>query len=356
MVKNLFTFNFKKIPIAFIVSVLMLIVIHVLVSYSSDFWHFSYLNAKWGHDDPLRFEAILRNMPSDEGKKRVFLLGSSQTRTDFDEVLLNKLYGDKGYVFYNLGLAGSAQPIDIFMMRKRILKYNPDLIIYMPFVETFYSSYKLSGHNQLKFFFEPSIIPYLFKYLNKKEFISCFDDIAEGFLGKISILFRYRNQINSMIGNGFKSLLKREHKVEPEGHPFLEVKGMDHFIEEMEKYPDGKFNVSQYTKLNQVLFSKMADDIASRNVKLIVISGPTHSLIEKLYDKETIDPLYNQFLEAQARKHDFMYFPENRLPAFQNEDFYDFSHLTDLGRDRLMAFTIQMFQFAIIQNQYPRYN
>ena len=110
-----------------------------------------------------------------------------------------------------------------------------------------------------------------------------------------------------------------------------------YFEDEIKKANKNKYYISQYTELYEELFILFAKDVVSEGVKLIVISGPTHPLINLCYPEE-LDIAYNNFITEQASEIGFTYLPENKLPPFSAEDFIDFTHLNAQGRSKLSRF------------------
>jgi hypothetical protein len=110
-----------------------------------------------------------------------------------------------------------------------------------------------------------------------------------------------------------------------------------YFEDEIKKDNKNRYYISQYTELNEELFTTFARDVVSDGVKLIIISGPTHPLIKLCYSEE-LDIAYNSFIAEQASEIGFTYLRENQLPSFTAEDFIDFTHLNVQGRSKLSSF------------------
>lgn len=117
---SLSIFNSRKLPRAFVSGVILFFVIQLVVVETAPFWHIVYFFSDPGPDDGIRLEAQLREIPNNNEKEKVFLIGSSQTREDFDVDYLNARLKEAGVSFYNLGVSGG-QPIEMFMMKDRFL-------------------------------------------------------------------------------------------------------------------------------------------------------------------------------------------------------------------------------------------
>jgi hypothetical protein len=295
-------------------------------------------------DDDIRFEAKLRTIPEITNQKRIFLIGSSQTRVDFDMEYLNRKSKKTNTIFYNLGVSGAAQPIEIFMLKDRLLEKKPDVIIYMPFVASFYSEYTFST---MKHYFNPAILPYLVKYAGIKNLKIHKDDFVDSFLGEFCIFCKYRESTRRIFRNYASGRIYAEEERKIVKHGYEKNKPKAYFINEIEKSDGNRYNTTPYTKLNENLFILFAEDLISRGVKLIVMSGPTHPLMKECY-KRKIDTVYNNFLSEQAGRIGFIYLSQNQLPSFREEEFRDFTHLNAFGRDKLSKF----LEFYLLKNHY----
>ncbi len=340
---SLSTFNFKnfsskKVPAALLLSLLMFATVQWLIFNSPVFWRTVRVFANIGFDDPLLFEASLRLSDRENPDKKVFILGSSQAKQDYDLDYLHDRFAGQDVRFYNLGMAGTSQPVDMFMMKEKLVSHKPDVIIYMPFVASFYSGYKESGHNQIKYVFSHHVVPYLFTYLDRHEFWSYSDDFAQSLLGVISPFFKYREQINSVAANVYKHVTGVEPRNGPMKYHYTQDAPPEHFEQEIEMAQGRKFTVTPYTRLNQVLFEEFADYLKEHGVQLIVVPGPTNPRIGDIYDRKTIDPLFYSYLDYQQKRAGFLLVSDTQMPELEIGDFIDFSHLNEKGRTKFTAF------------------
>jgi len=318
--------------VALLLSLFLFGSIQWLLFHNPVFWKTVRYYANVGFDDPLLFDASLRLSKEEKAPLKVFILGSSQAKQDYDLDYLHERFGSRGVRFYNLGMAGTSQPIDMFMMQERLVKHKPDVIIYMPFVASFYSGYKESGHNQIKYVFSHRVIPYLFTYLDREEFWTYRDDFAQSVIGVICPLFKYREQINSVAANVYKDLSGLDKRDGPMKYNYYKDALPEHFEREIKMAKGEKFRVTQYTQINQVLFEKFADYLKEHGVKLIVVQGPTNPRIGDIYDRETVDPLYFSYLDYQQERNGFYLVRSKDIPYIKKEEFIDFSHLNAKGR------------------------
>jgi hypothetical protein len=106
--------------------------------------------------------------------------------------------------------------------------------------------------------------------------------------------------------------------------------------------------VSGYTAFSEHLFILFAQDIIAKGVRLTVMSGPVHPLIKQCYP-EKIDARYESFLSQQAERLGFVYIPQSHLPPFTEDDFIDFTHLNESGRNKLTRFLGEYVSKEILQ-------
>ena len=63
----------------------------------------------------------MRSIAESDDREKIFLTGSSQTREDFDVDYLNRTMKETHAVFYNFGTSGNASPIEMLMIKDRLL-------------------------------------------------------------------------------------------------------------------------------------------------------------------------------------------------------------------------------------------
>jgi len=332
--RNLSISSFNKLPIAFLNSILLFFIILSVVVELEAFWHFCYLFSNPSADDSIRLEAQLKAIIYTDEGKRIFLTGSSQAREDFNLKYLNNEFKEAGATLYNLGVSGAAQPIELFMIKDRLLGKKPDIVIYVPFVGSFYSKYDFGS---MRYYFDPRVIPYMLKHLGVGTLIANREYFFDSFLGKLWIPYKYRDSIRGIFKTAAKHYMNLERRTEAKMYAYVSNKPQSYFENQIREAKQNRYLNTQYTALNKDLFTESACDIIKSGVELIVISGPTHPLIHELY-KEEIDLSFDTFLLDKANEIGFVYLSENELPPFTEADFIDFTHLNALGRHKLSRF------------------
>ncbi len=342
--------NSKKLPIAFIGSILFFLFTHLLIVNNQAFWRFCYLYSDPVPDDGIRLEAQLRGIAESDGRKKIFLTGSSQTREDFDIDYLNRKMKGAHTVFYNFGTSGNASPIEMFMIKDKLLAKNPAAILYVPFVGTFYSRYYFA---KMKYYFSPVILPHMLRALGLKQILK-YENIRTPFidsvLGTLTIFYRYRESIGRIILTALSHHMYIERRAGPEKYAYTKNKPAAYFERAIKRAKGNKYSISGYTEFSEYLFILFAQDIIAKGVELTVMSGPVHPLIKKCYP-EKIDVRYNNFLSHQAEKLGFVYIPQSHLPPFAEQDFIDFTHLNESGRSKLTKFLEDYVSEEIMQGR-----
>ncbi|MEA1929218.1 MAG: hypothetical protein U9N73_13510 [Candidatus Auribacterota bacterium] len=330
-----FTSNFKKYPFILLAGILVFFVTQGIIGKFNSFWEFCYSYSKPRQDDPIRLAIKLKEMPAAQNK--VFLTGSSQTREGFDVKYLNERFEKDNLRFYNLGISGDGPPIDMFMLKEKFFRKDPDIIIYMPYVGSFYKDYDFK---KMQYYFNPAILPYIIKYLGVKTLIENTGNLIDGLIGEVSFFYKYRSSFRSILTNYiyYRGEFNKDSRLSSYA---VEDKPGSYYINKIEvakknNFPD-KYYLSSYTELNKYLFIKYAKEIIDKKILFIVINSPTQPLIGSFYDNN-IDSLLDNFLSVSAANLGFIYLSKQELPKFTEDDFADFTHLNSSGRRKLTSF------------------
>ncbi|MDD5513602.1 MAG: hypothetical protein PHD09_07520 [Candidatus Omnitrophica bacterium] len=345
MPKNSSTFNFRKLPSAFLCSVALFFISQALMAGSKSFWHFCYYYSLPMYDDALRLEAQLRLMPPNDNNTRVFLIGSSQAREDFDTELLNQNFKKSGIIFYNLGFSG-ASPIEIFMIKDKLLKHNPKTIIYVPYIQSFYNDYDLS---KVRYYFSPALLPYLMEYLGPESVIRHRGYLIDSIAAENSLIFKYRRSLPRIIFTAVRNFFAKNKISGPKNYAYYENMSDSYFKEKVSQAGSNRYTVDGFTMMNEKLFILFAEEVKTMGIDLIVIDGPTHPMIKEFYKKES-ELAYNYFFKAQAKRFGFIYLGRDDLPDFNNKDFIDFTHLNNTGRIKFTRFIENYFSKNLLNH------
>ena len=301
--------------------------------------------SRFHFDDALRFESVLRGIPRQTPFKKVFLIGTSQAREDIDVAYLNEQFKDRNIRFYDLGVIGTFYPVDLYMLKDRLIAARPDALFYTPFVETFYTPYKIQPVNNLEYYFNPNILPYLAKHLRREDYDKDFrGDFLDVFAGSFSLFYRFRNHFDEIFYASFKYSLGVEKRPLPMDSFFTEPYPDSYFEKQIEKYKkEQRYRYTRYTDLYQDLFDVFARDVVAHDIRLIVSGCPLHPLFPKICSPQVLEG-YDDFLTEQSRRIGFTFAPHAELPPFAAEEFNDFTHLTRAGRARYTRYLIDYFE------------
>jgi len=333
---NSFISNFKKLPLAAILSILVILLVQIVLANSSSFWDFCYLYSTPRDDDNIRLKSELKRIAR-EKKRKIFLIGSSQVREGFDTSLLNKALRKTDIRFYNLGVSGGAPPTDMYLLKNKLLKEKPNTIIYMPFVESFYYSYQFS---KLKYYFDPFLLPETIDALKMDYSEIHRRALVHSFIGYTSLLFKYRDSLKKILEKRLIFSILDQKKSSPDLFASEKMRKDTYFKKEIIKSQGHRYKITRYTEGNKKLFLKFAQEVKNKGIEFIVISGPTNPLINLTYPRE-IDKDYEAFLRKASQDIGFKYLSKDDLPDFKKEDFSDFSHLNEKGRISLTKFLLE---------------
>ncbi|MCA9408517.1 MAG: hypothetical protein H6755_03590 [Candidatus Omnitrophica bacterium] len=351
MKKNLFISNFKQLPWALICSAVLFFAVQGMLSASEGFWRLNYFLSSLPTGDPIRFESLLRISKNDE-RKKVFIIGTSQTREGIDTAYLNKEFAKDDIVFYNLGVAGSAQPIDLYMLKDKIINKNPYAIVYMPYIESFYLEYSKDQFIYIDDFFHHRILPHFFKSLGIRETVMSYTKpILSALIGKTSIFYRHRNNIRDNIFTAMRLALGLEKRTEPVLYQNFDMKEEHYYENKLKEYGNNKYSSNKYSRLNNYLFKELINEFETKNIPVIIIDGPTHPLFKKVMRKEVGDE-YVSHLRDQAKAQNVSFLSLDQMPYFPAEYFTDMVHFNAQGREVFTKFISQYLRQKLFKFDY----
>lgn len=328
-----------RLPWAFLLAAVVFVGGQFALINSKAFWRFVLPYCKPNEDDAFRFEGVLRTIEKETPFRKVFVFGSSQARQDFDVAALNEEFKDEGLVFYNLGVPGTAQPLDLVMYADEILAKKPDVVIYMPFVESFYQPYYGHGSNQPKFRFDMKVLPVLMKYWTPEDWKAMRFRLMMTAISKPFPLFKYRDSLLRVAKKAIDDrLLGRP--VRFSTYPITQRKGPDHFLAALVKEQGkARCEFSRHTLLARELFEDFLARMEDAGVEVIVVPGPVHPLYTALYDP-AINEDFDAYFRRLSRRHRLVYLSYDEQPHFFMDEFMDFTHLDDRGREKFNRFLI----------------
>lgn len=328
------TFNSKSVLKAYGLAALLVAAVHVWITYSDSVWSELYRYSLPVRDDALRVEARLRLASNGDERSNIVLMGSSQAREDFDVEYLNQRFQSRNQ-FINLGVSGQGSPIEMYMLTPRVIDAKPGLVIYMPFIGSLYYPYAFGN---FAVYFDPNILPLMNTIYGWPELLDHSKAIAWGYLGRASILIRYRTSIQHMLSDAVVRWITDAPPKAARTFAYHKRKPESHFRKMIEKYRSRpRYHDHRYRALNEAAFHKMAMTLEEQGIPLLVVEGPVHPVIRRFYDP-ALDDQFREFMTSAADTHGFTYLPASELPRFGDDNFNDITHLNAGGRARLTDF------------------
>ncbi len=352
---NSSTFNSKSMLKAYGLAASLIVLAHLGITFSDSVWRELYRVSVPSRDDALRVEANMRLSPKDASTNRIVLMGSSQTREDFDVDYLNRRFRDRGH-FINLGFSGNGNPIEMYMLTPRVVDMKPKLVVYMPFIGSLFRPY---AYQTFDLYFDPNILPLIRSIHGWSELADRADIIAMGIFRRASILFRHRNSYQQMVDDAINRLVRGSPAKVAQTYAYHRRKPNSHFMQLIETHRKSpRYREHQYQELYQEAFRMMVQYLTAQNVLLLVVDGPTHPLIKHFYDPR-LNSEYELFMSNTSTTYGFTRLRKSDLPEFRDDDFNDFTHLNASGRARFNAFIADYLQenaarLGLAQEPVPR--
>jgi hypothetical protein len=328
------TFSSKAVLKAYGLAAFIVVTAHLVFAYSDSLWRELYRLSIPVRDDALRFEAGIKLAAADDSVEAILLVGSSQTREDFDTAYLNGRFEGRNR-FINLGVSGQGNPIEMYMLTPHMIETKPSLVVYMPYVGSIYYP---NAYRAFHYYFDPNILPLIHKLYGWGEAIDHGNAIARGHLAHWSMLYRYRRSLRYMVDDAVRRWASNAPPKEPVTFGYHGRQPPSHFRRLIAKHREKpRFYEHRHTRLSQAAFLMMADSLKRGKIPLLVIDGPTNPLIRNFYDP-ALNAVYDEFWSEASAALGFTYVPKSDLPKFEDEDFNDFTHLNAAARARFSEF------------------
>ncbi|MFC1698573.1 hypothetical protein ACFL1I_01270 [Candidatus Omnitrophota bacterium] len=348
-------FNYKKhFPWSFVAAIMIFFLTQGTLAKLPAFWQTFYKYSEPIMGRMFRLEAKLYFMPDKKSAdKRVIILGGSTVAQGYDTKYLNTEFLAKGVRFYTIDIP-FGNPVQLFLLKDRIVKEKPDVVILMPDVGGFY----ISEHGLFslgRFFpytvtwdliFDPDIVPYLIKHLGVKEVFRERAVFLDGIVNKVVFPRRHRFVLTGILEKMVNAALTGK---KPDFQEYYFTTGCSpDFYEKTEKRfrSENKrsFEQSKLTPLCKELFVELVLYFQRNNIKVIVVDSPMNQEINSLYDNK-LNTLYNDFLLEQANQLDLVYVSLDELPSFDKDnDYIDYDHLNAQGREKMSKFLQQYIE------------
>ncbi len=327
------TFSFKRLPWACITSILVIMLISAAFANSLAFQRFFFLFSEPSKSDPYRLHYLLNEAKNHNGKK-IFLVGTSQSREGIDVRRLNQEFRNFGVTVYNFGVAAYSA-IDFYMHVDHLIEANPTLIVYMPYAGNFYLDYDFK---RLKYNYNPRVIPLLQEKLGKEILFQKIRYFFDAYLSDYFSLYKFRVELRPVLPNFAKYLTANlGKKPQVKYFHYSEPFAASYFQNQIKKYRGRKFYFSEFTPVEKRAFEKSVERIQKAGKELLIIDGPVNPKIEAVYENG-VEHSYTHFIQNFSSRHSIPLIERRNQPDFDENDFIDFTHLNAEGRLRLTQF------------------
>lgn len=333
MQKNLYIFNFKKWPIAFVIVIFMIIATEIFVRVN-----FVYIAPPFDNLVYYKYNYLAKNI----NKYNVLLFGDSRS-TFFDAKRLSDLLTEteKGnYQAYNLTFHHS----DIrsyYLLLKKYLKKNeaPRMLFFCGMPEALFDGWNLKNSN-------PSDSAYWHRFFLKFAFFETIEVFPMKIQASTIIprtenmlkLLEYRKYIKSL----FNVSILRQHIVNT--HQFLKILnvaesnnggGLMMVPDENKKGdPLGNLLLNPGNKIDDdaVFWFKRFLSLANKNnIEVVVFNLPLKENLDRINEKNDFKKKYNLLLSNIANEFDNVKLLQPLIVDFPSEYFFDSNHLNESG-------------------------
>ncbi|OGF26728.1 hypothetical protein A2303_06415 [Candidatus Falkowbacteria bacterium RIFOXYB2_FULL_47_14] len=335
--KNSSISNFKGLPLILAASLVLFFLSGFALARTDFIWRFFYVNSRPATDHFLRKAAELRLISREKSGQRVFLVGSSVAYEGYDEDYLN--LRTPGTEFYNFG-SGGVTPIELFLLRNEYIARRPDTVVFPVFVGDFYGK---ANYASLKYFFKFEILPRIISIVGWRDLYDHRREMIDSMIGRIVPFYRYNKSIIRSIEAAARDRVLGIYSGAPEVAKKTGQMSAGFFEELAAVEP--KFKRTEHTELRQRLFLDYARDLKISGVKLVVVRAPMNSRVTEI-SAPGLEEEMDDWLRAAAAEYGFMYIGKSELPAFADNEFVDFTHLNEKGREKNSAFLLDYLDIA----------
>lgn len=286
----------------------------------------------------LRADLYLDAARFSNARSRVFLVGPSNAREGINAGALNQAFAEQGVEFFNLG-ASSFQMSDLYQWRARIAAARPDAILYLVNPQVFFKTNEVERKTTL--IFDPSIVPWLVRYLPAETIWRDRAKYLDGALGYLSRLYRFRLLLRRLSDRRAAGGSFRERPVQF----FYKARLSEAQLRVvLKKYVKADyFEDDPETRMQRALFEPTLEYLKDKGVRVIFVEFPLHPSAGGIYRPEYYRRFRDRMLGSRERlAYDFV--PVEELPVFTKEDYYDLVHLGAPGRKKLTSFAEELFR------------
>lgn len=273
--------------------------------------------------DPFRVEGVIRS--TTPGPRNVPIIGNSVAQMGFDAIELERRFAGSGLRFPMVTVAGTPA-VGFAMLADAVVGLEPKTAVYMT------SASSMRGRNYLDsvYVYDVGAVPELF---TTREILAEPRFHLAGLVGQAHVFARHRRAMQ-------RSMLVRLGRMRWER---LEIdkqllrlrralEGRDSFLTWVrDREPD------VYPNPNTRGIVLLARRLRESGARLIVIDAPVHPIPAMLGIRKRLEH-YRSLMGEMASTEGFDWVSAEELPAFDEDDFTDWVHANERGRERLTAF------------------
>jgi hypothetical protein len=273
--------------------------------------------------DPYRVEGVLRSTPP--GRENVALLGNSVTEMAFDRAALEARFADRGLRFPKLTVGG-APALTFGMLADDVAALAPRLAVYVVSPP----SLRSRGYEDHVYVYD---VGAALETFTAADWLADPRFHVDGAAGQLHVLARHRRAMQraALVRLGrltWGDLDREAHRVRVE-HMLEGVDQWQTWIADPE--PDA------YPNPNTRALGRLARRLREGGARLVVIEAPLHPVQALLVPRRRVEAMRAE-LARLAEAEDFTLVRREALPALGEDDFSDWVHANDRGRERLTDF------------------
>jgi hypothetical protein len=273
--------------------------------------------------DPYRLEGVLRSTPP--GPANVVLLGNSVTEMAFDRGALEARFAARGLRFPKLTLGG-APALSFGMLADDVAALEPGLAVYLASPP----SLRSRDYEDHVYTYDAGALAELFTPL---ELAANPRFHIEGCAGQLHVLARHRRAMQRALLVRLGRLSWQD--LERDAH-WVRVEHMREGVDQWQTWVT-QADPDVYPNPNTRALGRLARRLAEHGGRLVVAEAPLHPVQALLLPRRRVEAAREE-LARLAASDGFVLLRREELPALGKEDFQDWVHANERGREKLTAF------------------
>lgn len=273
--------------------------------------------------------ALLREMPQ---RRHAILIGNSQTNTNIDEVLMNRMIGGRLWTT-ELSQPG-ASPFDLLTLSRNMPLVKGDIIICYLSEIYFYGDGNAGGVPAD--FFGFSEIPDVHSLKGWNLFPK--GAIRSGLIGRLLPIYRYRNSLSHRI-LGWQIVNLKQYEFDA---------SLETDLEEQARRRAPKLKMGRFSRFQQASLAAAVAELSTRGCTTILIAGNTHPKLQKHMNPRVREDM-TAYLERLrvAGKGNVIVVEGSEFFTPKDSDFLDLVHFSKPSQERFTRLLIPYLESII---------